>query len=152
MVLALIDRQIKQEQAYFKDLLHRAQFLCSDSLQQMILFTNLLAESIASQPNVERGCLLATFAREQQHLEIDIKQLLAEGMGQLRDVCLSQLESVAVMYPPCLNVSMREVSDMLITLLEGGIILSRLHDESYALSQQIIHYRNYLRLLFEPVT
>ncbi len=150
LAIALIKRQIHRDHAYFEDLLQRAQFLCSDPLQQMVLFTNLLAESLPLQPKLEQGCLLASLARDQQHLEVEIKQELAEGMDQWRDVYLTQLKTVAAVYPPCIEVSLEDVSDMLTTLLEGGLVLSKLHDESYTISQQIINYRNYLRLLFEP--
>jgi TetR/AcrR family transcriptional repressor of nem operon len=42
------------------------------------------------------------------------------------------------------------MADMMMALVEGGIILSKVLKDNRALPAQILHFRNYVRLAFEP--
>jgi len=44
------------------------------------------------------------------------------------------------------------LSDMLSTIIEGGIIMSRALSEQKILVQQILLYRNYLRLIYGNIS
>lgn len=150
LLSALVQRYIEHDKAYFKDLFYRASFLCSDPLEQIVLFTNLLSESIVSQSVVERGCLLAACAQRIEGLNAKIQQQLSDGVGVWRESVLERLEAVAALYPANIEVNLEALCDMLISLLQGGIILSRLVHDPSVVTAQIQHFRNYLRLLFEP--
>ncbi len=149
LLSALVQRYIEHDKAYFKDLFYRAEFLCSDPLEQIILFANLLSESIVSQPVIERGCLLAACAQRIEGLETKIQQQLCEGIDAWRAAILERLEAVAALYPPTIEVNLQELCDMLLSLLQGGIIVSRLVGTPSVVTAQVQHFRNYLRLLFE---
>jgi len=45
-----------------------------------------------------------------------------------------------------IDTTVNELSDMLSTIIEGGIIMSRTLSEQKFLVQQMLLYRNYLRL------
>ena len=42
------------------------------------------------------------------------------------------------------------MADMVTGVMDGGIIISKSLRDTKALPAQIIHFRNYVRLLFEP--
>ena len=51
-----------------------------------------------------------------------------------------------------IETTVNDQSDMLSTIIEGGIIMSRTLSEQKILAQQILLYRNYLRLNYGNVT
>jgi hypothetical protein len=44
--------------------------------------------------------------------------------------------------------SLDELADMLTSVIEGGIIVSKVLDNGAALPNQILNYRSYIRLVF----
>ncbi len=55
-------------------------------------------------------------------------------------------------HPMKIDITVNELSNMLSTIIEGGIIMSRTLSEQKILVQQILQYRNYLRLNYGNVT
>ena len=73
---------------------------------------------------------------------------MKDGTLSWRQLFSEQLRLVEEKYPPRLETDINDLADMLSSCLEGGIILSRILKSPEALSKQVIHYRNYLRLLY----
>lgn len=63
-----------------------------------------------------------------------------------------QLEMINQQYSMMIDTTIDELSDMLSTIIEGGIIMSRTLSEQKILAQQILQYRNYLRLIYGNIT
>lgn len=61
---------------------------------------------------------------------------------------LAMLEEIAERYPPRADVNLSHLADMLSALADGGIILSRVLDQPRLLSEQILLYRTFVRLVF----
>ena len=61
------------------------------------------------------------------------------------------LQHAAEKYPPTLEIDLGEVSDMLTTVFEGGIILSKITGNPKALCKQLLQYRTYIRFIFGDV-
>lgn len=59
-----------------------------------------------------------------------------------------RLEKINQAYPLTIEATVNELSDMLSTIIEGGIIMSRTLSEQNILVQQILQYCNYLRLIY----
>ena len=62
---------------------------------------------------------------------------------------LHRLNTISQHHPMRLETNPVELANMLTAIIEGGILLSRVLDKQQILSQQILQYRNYLRLQFE---
>ncbi len=58
------------------------------------------------------------------------------------------LESVSKKYPMKIKKPLAELADMLSSLIEGGIIMSKVLDDRHILLNQLRHYRSYIRLVF----
>lgn len=145
---ALVERYLEEDARLFAALASRAEGLTEDPLQQFLLFLNLLAETMENLEDVHPGCLVASFTYESQQVDDAVKALIAEGMLRWRIFFHQQLARAAARYPLRHEVSLDELADMLSSVIEGGIILSRVFNEKMTLVRQIRHYRNYVRLLF----
>ena len=146
LMLRYLDNDLK----FFKGLAERACDLTEDPLQQLLLFLRLLAESMEDLPGLHPGCLVASFAYEAHQFDDEIRNLNAQGVLAWRQVFIELLENVTVKYPMKLQKPVTELADMLSTTIEGGIILSRVLEEQHILPKQLLQYRNYMRLMFEP--
>jgi TetR/AcrR family transcriptional regulator, transcriptional repressor for nem operon len=138
--------------AFFNSLFDRADDLSEDPLQQMLIFLKLLAEAMENLPDVHPGCLVATFTSANQQLNDDVKTVTADCTLSWRDMFASRLEKISRIYPMKIETTINELSDMLSTIIEGGIILSRTLSEQKILVQQILQYRKHLRLIFGNIT
>lgn len=58
------------------------------------------------------------------------------------------LESVSEKYPMKIEKPIEELADMLSSVIEGGIIMSKVLDDRHILPNQLLHYRSYIRLVF----
>ena len=148
LALGLLKRYLDADDVFFNQLLGRARELTEDPLQQMLLFLKLLAEAMAELKVHHPGCLVAAFTYESQQFDDDVIQMMKDGTLSWRQLFSEQLCLVEEKYQPRFATDINDLADMLSTCLEGGIILSRILKDPEALSKQIIHYRNYLRLLY----
>jgi len=145
---ALVERYLEQDSKLFDGLWERATELTEDPLQQWLLFLNLLAETMANLEDLHPGCLVASFTYESEQLDDDVKALIAEGMLRWRQFFRQRLDSAAAAYATDEAVSLDELADLLSSIIEGGIIVSRVFRDKMVLAQHIRQYRNYVRLLF----
>jgi TetR/AcrR family transcriptional repressor of nem operon len=149
---ALVERYIEEDTILFDGLAERAAELTEDPLQQWLLFLNLLAETMANLEDLHPGCLVASFTYESAQLDDAVKALIAEGMLRWREVFRQMLQRAAAAHAMddsiAKDVSLDELADLLSSVIEGGIIVSRVFRDKMVLAQHIRHYRNYVRLLF----
>ena len=151
LALALVQRYLDSDEVFFNDLFERAESLSEDPLQQMLLFLKLLAEAMGDIPNGHPGCLVAAFIYQSMQFEDNVLELIAKGMLDWRQLFKQQLLKVQEKYPMKTDVSIDELADNLTAILEGGIVTSLVLKDPDILSKQILHYRNYIRLLFGDV-
>lgn len=145
---ALVERYLEQDSQLFDGLAERAAELTEDPLQQWLLFLNLLAETMANLEDLHPGCLVASFTYESAQVDDDVKALITEGMLRWRRFFLQQLEKAAAVHAMDESVSLAELADLLSSVIEGGIIVSRVFRDKMILAQHIRQYRNYVKLLF----
>ena len=145
----LIRRYLVQDDIFFKALFERADSLSEDPLQQMLIFVKLMSEAMADLPSGHPGCLVASFTYENLQFDEEILTLMAEGVICWRKLFLTRLENIAARYPMNIDVSLTELADMLTSIIEGGVIVSRVINDPDVLVRQLLQYRTYLRLLFE---
>ena len=144
----LIQRYLVQDEAFFNGLVERAERLSEDPLQRLLIFLMLLAESMADLPGTHPGGLVASFTYEAQQFDDDIKALSAEGVLRRRRIFLQQLERARDKYALKVDRPLEEVADMLISIIEGGIIMGKILSDQHILPNQLLQYRNYIRLAF----
>jgi AcrR family transcriptional regulator len=147
----LLQRYLEQDELFFNTLFERADSLSEDPLQQMLIFLKLYAEAMSDLEGVNPGCLVASYTYESQQFDDDIRELAAEGVLSWRRLFESRLEAIAKKYPLKLEVSLTEMADNLTSVIEGGIVVSRVLTSNQVLVQQLLQFRNYVRLMFGGV-
>jgi len=145
---ALVERYLEHDSILFDGLARRAAELTEDPLQQWLLFLNLLAETMADLEDLHPGCLVASFTYESEQLDCEVKALITEGVMRWRRLFRGRLEAAAAVYPMDDSVSLDELADLLSSIIEGAIIVSRVLQDKLVLAQQIRQYRHYNQLLF----
>ncbi len=144
----LILRYLEQDERFFTGLIGRSQELTEDPLQQLLIFLKLMAEAMADLPSAHPGCLVASFTYESHQFDDEVRRLNAEGLLSWRSMFLEQLEKVAEKYPMKVERPLQELADMLTSVIEGGIVMSRCLSDREILPNQLLQFRNYIRLVF----
>ena len=148
MARGLIERYLKQDEVFFTGLAERAGTLTEDPLQQLLIFLKLLAEAMADLPGAHPGCLVASFTYESHQFDDEVRELNAQGLLSWRRIFMTLLDKTIEKYPMNNDRPLEELADMLTSVVEGGIIMSRCLKDRHILPTQILQYRNYIRLIF----
>jgi AcrR family transcriptional regulator len=147
---ALMQRYLDADVVVLNDIFSRAAELHDDPLHSFLIGLKLFAEMMAKVHDVHPGCLAASVCYQDQLFDQHIRQMNAEGMLAWRTRFRTQLGAIADRYPPKIDIDLDTMADMMMALVEGGIILSKVLKDNRALPAQILHFRNYVRLAFEP--
>lgn len=148
---ALMERYLAEDEAFLTALVERADELVDDPLQRVLVFLKLFAEAMAELPDVHPGCLVASFTYESQQFDPAVRRMAEDGVRSWRRIFVERFEPVVAKYPPAHEVELDELGDMLTSVIEGGIIVSRVMRDRRILVQQLLQFRSYVRLLFEPL-
>jgi AcrR family transcriptional regulator len=139
----------RDDAVFFNQLFERATELSEDPLHQMLIFLKLLAEAMENLPDVHPGCLVATFTSANQQLNEEVRNVTADCTLSWRTLFAEHLSRISEQHPMNSDFSIDDLADMLSTIIEGGIIMSRTMSDQKILVQQILQYRNYIKLVFE---
>ena len=150
LVYALMQRYREKEAFIFSDLFKRAEELTSDPLQQMLVFVKLFAEMMADMKLLHPGCVVASITYESQQVNEQVRNITTEIVLDWRNLFREHLKKIDQVYSPNTNVSSDDLADMLSTIMEGGIIISRALNDPSVLEKQLLEYRSYLELLYRP--
>ena len=148
LATALMQRYIARNDAVLIDIFARAEELNEDPLHGYLVAMKLLAEMTADLPAGHPGCLVASFCYQDRLFSQEIRDLTFRGVAGWRKIFLDRLERIAERYPPRINIELEALADMANTLVDGGIILSRVMRDKLLLSQQIMLYRDFVRAVF----
>jgi AcrR family transcriptional regulator len=141
-------RYLSQDRAVLDELFRRGDDLHSDPLHGFLVGLKLFAEMFADLPVAHPGCLAASFAYQDQLFNRDIRALNADGILAWRKRFRERFEIIAALYPPKQPLDVDALADMAATLVEGGLILGRMLNDSSVLPKQILLYRDFVQTIF----
>jgi TetR/AcrR family transcriptional repressor of nem operon len=147
---ALLLRYLEHDRELLDDLFSRADQLNEDPLHGFLVGLKLFAEMMEDLPAAHPGCLAASFCYQDQLFNQEIRRLNADGILVWRERFLERLERIAERYSPRIAVDLQAMADTVATLVEGGIILSRTLRDGTILPNQIMLYREFVRMVFSP--
>ena len=147
---ALLRRYIARHEDIIDTMMRRASELTDDPLQHFLIGLKFFADMLADLPRTHPGCIVAAFCYQDQQFSVAIRDLNAEGIRAWRGRIAVMLDNIAKKYPPRDGVDLDALADMATSIVEGGIILSRTFGDKSMLAQQMLAYRNYVKLAFEP--
>ena len=145
---ALVERYLVADEAFFGALFEQADDLSEDPLQQLLIFLKLLAKAMSEMESTHPGCLVASFTYESQQFDDSIRALIKTGILSWRHMIAQRLDAIGKRYQPVSEIDREALADMFTSNFEGGIILSRILQNNKYLVDQILAYRDHLRLVF----
>ncbi|HEU0158077.1 MAG TPA: TetR/AcrR family transcriptional regulator [Hyphomicrobiaceae bacterium] len=145
---ALMLRYIAHNDAVLDDIFVRADELNEDPLHGFLVALKLFAEMMAELPATHPGCLVASFCYQDRLFDGEVRTLTQTGVRSWRKLFLDRLEIIAGRYPPKVALSLEDLADMANTLVDGGIIMSRVLVDKTILPRQILLYREFIRTVF----
>jgi TetR/AcrR family transcriptional regulator, transcriptional repressor for nem operon len=148
LATALMQRYIAQNDAVIAEIFARADELNDDPLHGFLVALKLFAEMTADLPGTHPGCLVASFCYQDRLFSQDVRDLSFEGVNNWRRFFLDRLTRIAERYPPKIQVELTALADMANTIMDGGIIQSRIMRDKAILPQQIMLYRDFVRAVF----
>lgn len=148
LAFALMQRYRERDALIFSGMFKRAEELTDDPLQQMLVFIKLLAEMMDDMEGLHPGCLVASFTYESHQVNEQVRAITADSVLDWRRLFREQIDKINTQYTPRDNASSNHLADMLSTIIEGGIIVSRALGDSSILVKQLIEYRRYINLLY----
>ena len=148
---ALLRRYIEEDERVFDAVFARAASLVDDPLQVFLLGLRFLAEVMGDMPNGHPGCLVAIACYQDRMFDRELKNLNTQAVLQWRRRFRGMLDEIALRYHPREPIDRDELADMVSTLLEGGIVLSKALGEPASLRRQILTFRLMVQALFVPI-
>lgn len=145
---ALLRRYLQEDERVFDAVFARARTLVDDPLQEFLLGLRFLAEVMEDMPNGHPGCLVAIACYQEKLFDKELKKINAEGVLQWRRRFREKLDAIGTRYQPREPVDLDELSDMVSTVLEGGIVISRALGDPQSLPRQILTFRLMVQALF----
>lgn len=149
LALALLERYIERDEALLDEVFARGRELSDDPLQAFLIGLKLLAETMADLPEAFPGCLVATFCYQERLFDRKVHALNHEIVLGWRARFRRSLEAIEARYEPREKVDLDALADMISSVIEGGLVLSRATGNSSILPGQILLMRSYIKLLFQ---
>lgn len=149
LATALLDRYIENEKSIFEELFRRADSLSDDPLQSFLIFLRLFSEMMSDLPAEHPGCIIASYCYQDRLFDGVVRKKTADNLLRWRSLFREKLDAIAETHPPKVAVDLDGVADMMTTLVDGGIILSKVIQDKYALPRQIEMYRTFVKTIFQ---
>jgi TetR/AcrR family transcriptional regulator, transcriptional repressor for nem operon len=145
---ALIGRFHKKDLAVLRSFMVRAEKLSPDPLQQLLIFVGLLAEMFEPLNEPFPGYLHAAYVYQSRQFDAEILKVCAEAMLDRRAMIAGKIDEILAKYQPRQSVDANSLADLLISVLEGSLLLSKAVQDPKVVVPTFHHFRNYLTLLF----
>lgn len=149
---ALLERYVENDERIYDEIFSRARELSDDPLQAFLLGLKLLSELLSDLPNGHPGCLVAVICSHERAFDRDIQEINRQAALMWRRRFGAMFRDIMQVYRPREPLEVDQLADMVSTVIEGGIILSKALKEPQNLPAQLLVFRTFVRLLFQPAT
>lgn len=144
----LVKRYAGKDLEHLEHTLEKAEGLSDDPLQQLLIFVKLFEQEMETLQEPFPGCLYASYLYQSELFDENIKDLISESMLKWRLRVKEKLDEIVQKYPSKKDVDLESLSDMLLVIFEGALVLSQSLQEPRIVARQLSHYHSYLQLLF----
>ena len=145
---ALIERFANNDVMLFMRFAAEAEAKSDDPLEQAVTFLKAAEEYIEQLPEPIAGCVFATYIYEIMQFEPSIQAFIAQSFRRWSALYEKKFEAVLDRYTPAAPVTARDLADMVVSIFEGAIILTRSYNDPIILVRQLRQFRQYFELLF----
>jgi TetR/AcrR family transcriptional repressor of nem operon len=145
---ALLERHLTRDDEILGGIFGRARELHDDPLHVYLIGLKMFAELLADLPATYPGCLVAAICYQDQMFSREVRELNTRAMLAWRQRFREHLEEIAEVHPPRMKVDLDALADMLSAVVEGGIVVSKALKEPKVLAEQVLLYRDLVRMVF----
>jgi len=145
---ALLVRHIEKDEILLDQVFERGKELADDPLQQFLIGLKMFAELVEDLPQGHPGCLVAAYCYQERLFDREIYDLNQQAVLGWRKRFRVILDKIVEQYPPNEPVDIDELADMVATVIEGGIVMSKALGRPYLLANQMMLLRSFVKLLF----
>ncbi|MCB1500342.1 MAG: TetR/AcrR family transcriptional regulator [Bauldia sp.] len=147
----LVEWHARKDLEMFERFAAEAEARTSDPLEKVVLFLEAFEAYVGNSDDPSPGCMYAVYTYESMQFEPAVRDLVADVLRQWTSIYVRMFQDVIDRYPPALPVTARQLAEMIVSIIEGGLILQRAYGEVPMTGRQSKQFRNYLTLLFsEP--
>lgn len=144
----LVERHAQKDLAMFEDFAAQAEAKSADPLEQIFFFLEAFENYISKSTDPSPGCMYAVYTYESMQFEPSIRDFVADTLRKWTSIYVRKFQDVLDRYEPALPVTARQLAEMVVSVVEGGLILQRAYGDVRMTSRQSEQFRNYLSLLF----
>ena len=144
----LVERYTVDDLSLFENFADEVESELTDPLEQMIAFLKKFENYIETSGDNAPGCMYAVYTYESAQFEPAILDFVADTLRQWTSIYVRKYQAVIDVYPPALDVTARQLAELTVSIVEGGLILQRAYGDMQLTRRQSEQLRNYLQLLF----
>ena len=132
----------------FRTFMAQAEAAHDNPMDQLLQFLTDFEAYLSDAENPPRGCMYALYTYEDDHFENDVKGFVAETLQTWTAMYIRKFQEVIDLYPPARPVTAKQLAELIVSVIEGGLILQRAYGHLGMTARQSQQFRDYLTLLF----
>lgn len=144
----LVKRYALNDLKMFQEFDRQSREASEDPLEQVLEFLKIFEAYISNSEDPAPGCMYAVYTYESRQFDPDVLDFISDTLRQWTSIYVRKFQEVMDRYPPALPVSPRQLAEMIVSVIEGGLVLQRAHGDTDVTRRQSEQFRNYLKLLF----
>jgi TetR/AcrR family transcriptional repressor of nem operon len=144
----LVKRYAVNDLKMFQEFDRQSREASEDPLEQVVEFLKIFETYISNSEDPAPGCMYAVYTYESRQFDPDVLDFISDTLRQWTSIYVRKFQEVMDKYPPALPVSPRQLAEMIVSVIEGGLVLQRAHGDTDTTRRQSEQFRNYLKLLF----
>lgn len=144
----LVKRYAMKDLKMFQEFQRQAQEQSDDQLEQVMAFLKLFEIYISNSEDPAPGCMYAVYTYESRQFDADVLDFVSDTLRQWTSIYVRMFQDVLDRYDPALPITARQLAEMIVSVIEGGLVLQRAHGDTDTTRRQSEQFRNYLTLLF----
>ena len=144
----LVERYALNDLKLFEAFVAEADSKFDDPLEQTILFLELFEDYISDSTDPAPGCMYAVYTYESMQFDASVRDFVADTLRRWTSIYVRKYQEVLDRYDAAIPVTARQLAEMTVSVIEGGLILERAYGDVKVACRQSEQFRNYLFLLF----
>jgi TetR/AcrR family transcriptional repressor of nem operon len=145
---ALVERYRRNHARLFERLVAEADAECDDPLDAAMHLLVRFEAFIEAQARPLPGCVYAACTHEGGQFDSTLRDRIADGLRRWSGFYEAKFGAALACYEPRIPITGKELAEMIVAIIEGGLILSRSYGDAHLVARQSRQFRNYLELIF----
>jgi len=134
--------------ALFEKFAAEADTASEDPLDATLAFLKSFEAFVEARTTPLAGCIYAAYAYQSRQFDSEVQTLVANGLKSWEALYEARFDAILARYKPKAPATAAELAEMIVAIVEGGLILSRSYGDAHLVARQSRQFRNYLGLLF----